>query len=55
MTLHLVRHREPAPATVAPGDDVLHDRDGAWHRGADRLTDEAVLDLVHRAARVVVW
>lgn len=61
MTLHLVRAAAPPAACVAPGDVVLADRDGAWHRhgvvhrDAEPLTDEAVLDLVFAADRVVVW
>lgn len=56
MTLHLVRHAPPPPGVVADGDPVLYDRDGAWASpSGDPLSDEAVLDLLFRADRVVVW
>jgi hypothetical protein len=55
VTLHLVRRRPPPPGVVAAGDVVLHVQGGAWHDGAAPLTDEAVVALVFRAARVAVW
>ena len=48
MTLHLIRRREPPPGAVAPGDLVLHDRDGAWHDGL--LMDLLAKRLDHRRA-----
>ncbi len=55
MTLHLVRRREPPAGAIAPGDRVLHDRDGAWHDGAAPIPDAALVELLFAAARVAVW
>jgi hypothetical protein len=55
VTLHLVRRREPPAGVVAPGDRVLHDRDGAWHDGAAPISDAALVELLFAAARIAVW
>jgi hypothetical protein len=56
VTLHLVRHAEPPPGVIAAADQVLYDRDGAWQtRDGAPVPDEALVDLLFRAARVAVW
>jgi len=55
VTLHLVRHAAPPDGVVAPGDVVLHDRDGVWHLAESPVDDDRVVELVVGSERVVVW